>query len=899
MPRHLRWPLLIGFGAVACSPVPSLSPLPPTADEPSSPFRIQAVGTRYTGFPATTGQPTDWRDATLDVSPVPSWLFPGKWSLLPSSSGFGGGVYHQDETGPYPHVSIRRYAGGAFGANGKLPAKYRVSVAVQSFEQLDHMPPIGENGVLVYYRNPMTYAELVISGGNVSVWSSNNATPLGSAGWTGHHWYGKTTNPGDIRRVSAEIDTNSQTLTYWVDGQKAGTVTIPLLTNTTHYTMALRSIGNKMNFGELAIEDLSGGSSPTPTPTQTPTATPTPPPPTTGTPTSFQALGNLPQSAVWLQAAAKNNTVYVSGGSNGSQSFAGVWSSTVQNPWNWQARTTLPTPTEGHGFAIVGNWAYVIGGWSRGSSPRATVYRAPINSDGSLGAWQATASLPQGRAGHALVTDGNRLIVLGGWSPNFTPTSTVWTTTANGDGSLNAWQSLPNMPAVRAFGDACIAGGKLLYVGGSSGSTNVAGVFQASYSGGQLGAWQNGPTLPEALQGHSCLTYGGVATTIGGSTKVYQLLNGAWQAVGTMPSYRNGLAATTSGTQLLALGGQDTSYFISNTIFASSGSGLPAPTPWPTPTPATTPQPTPTASTTPVPSTGFMAVGNLPQGLVWHGAAGKNGQIYVSGGTNGSQSYAGVWSAAAANPGSWQARTALPTPTEGHGFAIVGNWAYAIGGWHRGGAPRATVYRAPINPDGSLGAWQATASLPQGRAFHATVVDGNRLIVLAGWSPSFAPTNTVWTTTANSDGSLNAWQNLPNLPAARAWAGACIAGGKLVLTGGSAGSTTQSTVYQASYSNGVLGGWQSGPSLPLPIEGHGCMNVGGYVTTFGGDDYSSGTPKPTNAIYFLNGGTWQKLNQYPEARFGQALAESDGSLFHLGGHNAQHQVLTSIWKGWK
>lgn len=192
---------------------------------------------------------------TEDLTEVPSWLVTGNWFLVPSLPGFAGGVYHQEETGSYPHVSIRRYAGDVFGPDGNLPNHYRVHVAVQAFEMPTWNPPLGENGVLVYYQDPTHYVELVIANGHVAVWEANGGSPTSGTGWDDHHYTGVTTLPGDIRRVAAEIDTRSHAFTYWVEGVEAATLTLPFLSSAPH-GVALRSLGNQINFGDLQIEAL-------------------------------------------------------------------------------------------------------------------------------------------------------------------------------------------------------------------------------------------------------------------------------------------------------------------------------------------------------------------------------------------------------------------------------------------------------------------------------------------------------------------------------------------------------------------------------------------------------------------------------------------------------------------
>jgi hypothetical protein len=604
---------LIGLFAVACTPSPGLTTVPLSATPGvHGPFRTQAtssVGPSYTAFTETTGQPGDWTDVIQDVSPAPSWLYPGDWSRLPSAPGFSGGVYHQAETGPHPHVMIRRYAGAAFGPDGRMPARYRISAAVQPFENTTFNPLIGDNSLLVYYRDPTHYVELVVSSGNISVWTANDGTPFSSAGWTGHYWYAQQTSVGDIRRLSAEVDTTTHQLTFWVEGRKAATLTVPMLTDDVYHGVALRALDNAITYGELVIDDLTAGPSPSPSPVPSPTPSPTISPPPTPTPTPSAGLslvptGTLPRGLAWHRAAATADSVYVTGGSNGSQSFSSVWRSPLQQPWIWQEMSPLPLPTEGHGFAIVGTHAFVIGGWGRGSAPRATVYRADIQPDGSLGTWQEAAPLPQGRAFHSTIVDGDRIVVIGGWNPNYATTTTVWTSTVDADGNLAGWQVAPSLPARRAWAAACLADGKLIVTGGIDGSQTQAGTFEASYTNGQIGPWQAGADLPARVQAHGCILIDGRPTTLGGAdyvnntavatNAIYQLINGSWQTAGQLPTARFAHATLATGGVVSVLGGHDAQQRLLTGIDGTSG-----PVPTPTPAPTATPTPVPTAAPSP------------------------------------------------------------------------------------------------------------------------------------------------------------------------------------------------------------------------------------------------------------------------------------------------------------
>src|SRR5207244_7912894 len=60
----------------------------------------------------------------------------------------------------------------------------------------------------------------------------------------------------------------------------------------------------------------------------------------------------------------------------------------------WSTTTALPAPVHSLGVVVFNGSVYVAGGSGSGNTPVGTVYRAPINSDGTLGAWAPLASFP-------------------------------------------------------------------------------------------------------------------------------------------------------------------------------------------------------------------------------------------------------------------------------------------------------------------------------------------------------------------------------------------------------------------------------------------------------------------------------------------------------------------------
>src|SRR5882672_285132 len=170
-------------------------------------------------------------------------------------------------------------------------------------------------------------------------------------------------------------------------------------------------------------------------------------------------------------------TVYV-----GTLSATGAVSS-------WSTTTSLPAPAHSLGVVIFNGSIYIAGGSGSGNVPLATVYRAAIQSNGSLGSWKAEASLPFARSYFAFGVSGTYLYAVGGDSGTVTPNDSSLAAGAisdvvyahidvrSGDVTAAGWTGGSNKlkkavgkhTAVVAGGDVLVTGG--LYNGASTGST--------------------------------------------------------------------------------------------------------------------------------------------------------------------------------------------------------------------------------------------------------------------------------------------------------------------------------------------------------------------------------------------------------------------------------------------
>jgi hypothetical protein len=115
-------------------------------------------------------------------------------------------------------------------------------------------------------------------------------------------------------------------------------------------------------------------------------------------------------------------------------------SQTVTN-FVWSTGTALPLALEGATAVVTNARVYLLGGVVSGS-PKNTTYTAPINSDGTLGAWVAGGTLP-GVVGYgaAFLTNSRVYLIAGGG------TAAVYTAVINPDGTIGTWTGANTLTA--------------------------------------------------------------------------------------------------------------------------------------------------------------------------------------------------------------------------------------------------------------------------------------------------------------------------------------------------------------------------------------------------------------------------------------------------------------------
>ena len=222
----------------------------------------------------------------------------------------------------------------------------------------------------------------------------------------------------------------------------------------------------------------------------------------------------------------------------------------------------------------------------------------------------------------------------------------------------------------------------------------------------------------------------------------------------------------------------------------------------------------------------------------------------------------------------WQSATALPAALHNAGAVVFRGFLYVSGGASGTHQPTATVYRAEVRPDGTLGAWQSVAALPKATAYHSMVSFGPYVYVIGGDNGTVAPTlSTMSGTETNAayvaridmrNGSLPSWTPAAAMGKARSKGAVVAAGGSLLATSGlySGQAGSSENTYASIGAEGALASWNgaTGSNTIDVLLGYAVYNTAavffvdvqgrGHVMVIGGASRSGTTQPSAGVVYY-------------------------------------------------
>lgn len=481
---------------------------------------------------------------------------------------------------------------------------------------------------------------------------------------------------------------------------------------------------------------------------------------------SWTATTSLPNTTYAQVTVAYNGFLYsILGVRNGAytNTVARATINSTGTIGSWTDQSVVVSGTSQflmfHSATVYNGYMYVFGGLDGGNAnnPSTKAIMAPINTDGTLGTWANTTVLPTARDSHATVALNGYMYLIGGFDT--ARISNVHYATINAsNGTLGTWTTTSSLPYGN-YGHMSVIVSKYVYLVGGSHTTATVNddvLFAEINTAGTLGTWTETTNMPDGMYRHSVVTYNGYIYVLGGVNQTPSTKNNvyfapvnsdgtitAWAETQTLNNNRSTGAAAAYNGYMYLLGGSDgTSYqsTVEYQIINNGGTGDV--------------------------SSWTADAGSQPGTRRYHKVVAYNGYIYALGGctqlnceVTGSQT-GGVQYAPLNNDGSvgtWANTTGF---AERMSFAAV-----ALNGYMfiSGGTYRTTIFNtltsrtdmlyAPINSDGTIGAFQNTTSISANVVitdYHSTLyaVFGNGVVNYA--KPTSSGTISAWSTLSHT-----------------------------------------------------------------------------------------------------------------------------------------------------
>jgi N-acetylneuraminic acid mutarotase len=287
----------------------------------------------------------------------------------------------------------------------------------------------------------------------------------------------------------------------------------------------------------------------------------------------WQSVEPMNYGRAWHGAYATDSSIYVLGGrmvdssfSNSVEFLANESVASTASTWTF-ATTTLNKGREAFSLIPAKGYLYALGGVADYySNWLKTIERAPINADGSVGTWTNIGNLPGNWAhGSALLINDN-IYIVGGQPCEGGDSNIVYKAQVNSDGSLGAWVSLNSMPNSIVDPGVVYVNGYLYVLGGAHFGGYARDVYRAQVNtDGTLGTWT---TLNPMNNGRfHCYAkyYNGYIYAINGAPCAERAqLNadgtlGTWTAVGNNLSTINNSFVASLGNKVYSIAGTNSS----------------------------------------------------------------------------------------------------------------------------------------------------------------------------------------------------------------------------------------------------------------------------------------------------------------------------------------------------
>ena len=470
---------------------------------------------------------------------------------------------------------------------------------------------------------------------------------------------------------------------------------------------------------------------------------------------------------------------------------------------SWGLTSSVPEFINSAAFTEYNGYAYTIGGWGPSNNQLYSVYYSQINSNGTLGTWTATTSLPSSMDSYessASAYNGYIYILAG-----FPSGGAVYYAPINANGTIGTWSATSSFSS-NISNAVSFAYNGYMYEIADAVYGGVASYYASINSNGTLGTWISTTALPTALYG-SGTEYEGYVYMTNGTSTYYSKINsngtlGVWNITSSINGGSLGENSITTAYNGYIYSYEDSDYSSGSAYYAKINSNG---------------------------TLGNWTGTNLPTtcantGIAVDSGIGSSGTVYqfCPGYTASNVYYSQILTIGSVN--NWNSTTSLPLGANGYaGSTVIYNgYIYYLGGCCSSSA----VYYATVSSTGIIGSWNSTSSLPSG-IYQGSAVEYSGYIYVMGGNH----VSTVYYSQVQSNGTLGSWNATTSLPQNIYFGSSVAYNGYVYEIGG--GDTNAYSVYYAKVnSSGTIGTWNSTTPTPYGTGQSPVLEYNGYLYIF-------------------------------------------------------------------
>ncbi len=226
-----------------------------------------------------------------------------------------------------------------------------------------------------------------------------------------------------------------------------------------------------------------------------------------------------------------------------------------------------------------------------------------------------------------------------------------------------------------------------------------------------------------------------------------------------------------------------------------------------------------------------------------------------------------------------------------------GQYVYCVGGTDPNGGPSQDVYYAAVGATGNISSWSSGSySYPQIVANESCVASSAYVYCVGGTHDStYDDTPDSYFAPVNANGSVGAWTQTTSYPIAIDTESCVASTGYIYCVGGYnetdgtyADSVTSNSVWYAPISSSGIGTWTETTDYPSGTYLPTCASASGYIYCVGGFDENG---NPVNLVYYAplsssGVGLWSQTTDYLISASGQACVTSGGDIYCVAGETS-------------